>query len=85
MKKLLILLIVVFLYSCNTEVPTTYKYTVKVVYCNNRLPDTIVVTEYSAPGSWEIHNYQRAVPEWRNYLNVCDLVVIDRTDSLLLK
>jgi len=73
--------------SC-TEQPNripTYEYTVKITYCDPRKPDTVVVTEYSEPGNWEIQNRNRSLSEWRNYFNVCDLKVIARTDSLLLK
>jgi hypothetical protein len=86
MKTLILLLLVIMCMSCEPmKPPQSYQYTVKLTYCDNRKPDTITVTEYSEPGKWEINNYKRAVPEWRNYLNVCDLKVIARTDSLLIK
>lgn len=73
MKKL-ILLTIPFLSSC---LGTLNDYTVKVTYCDNRPPKIFVIPAEDASDVTRIYTAHRAVPVWRNQLNVCEVEVIE--------
>ena len=80
---LLILLFAAMLPSCVERENYNNTYKVKITFCDTRPPDTILIVQSYPPKNNQIYTYKRAVPEWKNYLNVCDLKVLSSSlDSL---
>ena len=52
-------------------------YKVKIEFCDGRPPVTTTVMTIGEPSRHSIINTNRATPEYRGYLNVCDVKVVN--------
>ena len=52
----------------------TYK--VEITFCDGRPPIVTTVMDINRPSRHRINNLKRAVPEYKGYLNVCDVKVV---------
>jgi hypothetical protein len=52
----------------------TYK--VEITFCDGRPPIVTTVKDLGEPSRYSIENYKRGVPEYKGYLNVCDVKVV---------
>jgi hypothetical protein len=68
-----LVLIAVFFVSCNVE---SKMYKVEVTFCDNRPKKIVTINSFHEPSNADILTYKKAVPEWENYLNVCEIRVI---------
>ena len=53
------------------------QYKVKIEFCDGRPPVTTMVMSIEEPSRHSIRNYKRGVPEYEDYLNVCDVKVVN--------
>jgi hypothetical protein len=53
----------------------TYK--VEITFCDSRPPIVTTVMDITTPSRYRISNLKRAVPEYKGYLNVCDVKVVN--------
>jgi len=53
----------------------TYK--VEITFCDGRPPIVTTVVDVKTPSRHRINNLKRAVPEYKGYLNVCDIKVVN--------
>lgn len=53
----------------------TYK--VEITFCDGRPPIVTTVVDINTPSRHRISNIKRAVPEYKGYLNVCDIKVVN--------
>jgi hypothetical protein len=61
--------------SIHKSCKETYK--VKITFCDGRQPIVTTVETIKEPSRYSIINDKRAVPEYKGYLNVCDVKVIN--------
>jgi hypothetical protein len=69
--KYLPMLILVILSSCS--LPEKKAYQIEITYCDNRPKDTVNVMDYTSPNKFQVQTYKQAVPQYKGYLNVCDI------------
>lgn len=60
---------------------TTHQYLVELSFCDNRAPIKVIITDHSYPRNRCINNYENAVPEYKGYLNVCNINVIKQIEN----
>jgi len=53
----------------------TYK--VEITFCDGRSPIVTTVKDLGEPSRYSIENYKRGVPEYKGYLNVCDVKIVN--------
>lgn len=52
-------------------------YIVELSFCDNRAPVRVIVTSQYYPTNSLIETYNQAVPNYKGYLNVCNIKVIE--------
>lgn len=52
------------------------KYEVEITFCDSRPKKIVIIEEVEEPNYGYISTYKRAVPEYYNYINVCDVKVL---------
>lgn len=56
--------------------PESKQYKVEITYCDTRPKKIVYVNSIYMPSNKQIRTYKRAVPEWNDELNVCEIRVI---------
>ena len=52
-------------------------YKVEIAFCDGRPPIVTTVKDLGEPSRYSIENYKRGVPEYKGYLNVCDVKIVN--------
>lgn len=82
-KEFIIIVLVLILFGlfvCFLE-GGVKNYLVEIIFCDNRPPIRITVRSSVPPNSRHIENYNKSVPTYRGYLNVCDLQIIETLNN----